>query len=486
VEVRTSEPLLWYGRLVDFGSFEESASSHNRRKTVEFELSLHIEASFTTPYRIRTGQAEYLQAPCTVSFSVVPGSEAEGTPTTRRIESYVDRLSLALFDAKVELRLKGPNEIGSLRIDEQDVTLTAISSYRVMKATSPTPTFYSRVDPTETEEDQSTLQHHPSFHQQLHGLVRTLTHNRTSDESLSQLTEDIRLGSAEEILKSIQDASEERGFWRKHVLAWTTHTPEFQQLRHLLWGARLEQILDSVSDALQRDFTGISNITPLRAAAERYYRQQGLAVNELDSKGENFALFLRSLTNRDRESLREWLASALGVYVDLEESRGHVSLYLVDEKTRVRVNLADTGFGYSQLLPVAIQLWLTQTRGRRRVNPYSPRFTRPINQLVAIEQPELHLHPRIQAKVADLLAKVASTQPGASRRMQVRTLVETHSEALVNRLGKLVHTGVLAPSDVNVVLFNKPSFLDPSEVSSTTFDANGFLEDWPIGFFNAE
>jgi predicted ATPase len=225
----------------------------------------------------------------------------------------------------------------------------------------------------------------------------------------------------------------------------------------------------------------IAYITPLRAAAERYYRQQGLATNELDAKGENFALFLRSLNNRERESLRKWLGSALGVYVDLDESVGHVSLYLVDEKTKSRVNLADTGFGYSQLLPIAIQLWLTQTR--KRLLYGVTRFNSSSSTLVVIEQPELHLHPRVQAKVADLLAHATSSKNDG---FEARVIVETHSEALVNRLGKLVANGTLQPSDVNVVLFNKPNFSEPTVVTTTSFDSNGFLQDWPLGFFNSD
>ncbi|RZK67405.1 MAG: hypothetical protein EOO92_24265, partial [Pedobacter sp.] len=70
------------------------------------------------------------------------------------------------------------------------------------------------------------------------------------------------------------------------------------------------------------------------------------------------------------------------------------------------VNIADVGFGVSQVLPIVVALILAKP-----------------NQLVYVEQPELHLHPRAQVEMAKLLAEAA--QRG------VQVVVETHSSLLL-------------------------------------------------------
>ncbi len=82
------------------------------------------------------------------------------------------------------------------------------------------------------------------------------------------------------------------------------------------------------------------------------------------------------------------------------------------------VNVADVGFGISQTLPVVVAL-LTARPG----------------QMVFIEQPELHLHPRAQVAMAEVLAKAA--------KRGVRVVIETHSSLLLLGVQSLVAEGIL-------------------------------------------
>ncbi len=82
------------------------------------------------------------------------------------------------------------------------------------------------------------------------------------------------------------------------------------------------------------------------------------------------------------------------------------------------VNIADVGFGISQTLPVVVAL-LTARPG----------------QMVFIEQPELHLHPRAQVAMAEVLAKAA--------KRGVRVVIETHSSLLLLGVQSLVAEGIL-------------------------------------------
>ena len=121
------------------------------------------------------------------------------------------------------------------------------------------------------------------------------------------------------------------------------------------------------------------------------------------------------------------------------------------------VNIADVGFGVSQVLPVLVALLVAET-----------------GQLVYIEQPELHLHPRAQTALAEILADAA--------KRGVRVVVETHSPLLLTAIQTLVAEGKLSPEKVKLHWFRQKDD-GVTEVSSADLDETGaFGEDWPEDF----
>jgi predicted ATPase len=120
-------------------------------------------------------------------------------------------------------------------------------------------------------------------------------------------------------------------------------------------------------------------------------------------------------------------------------------------------SIADVGFGVSQVLPVLVAL--------RAAQP---------GRLVYLEEPEIHLHPRAQAKLADILA-------GAAER-GVRVVVETHSTLLLTAIQTLVRRGDLKPGLVKLHWFERDPKTGITEVSSTGLDKNGAFGDWPEDF----
>ena len=121
------------------------------------------------------------------------------------------------------------------------------------------------------------------------------------------------------------------------------------------------------------------------------------------------------------------------------------------------VSLSDVGFGISQLLPLIVQCLTSK------------------NQTISIEQPELHVHPRLQADVGELFAVSA-------RDLGNCIIAETHSEHLVLRIQKLVRTGELKPDDVSIVFVRREA--KGSVVDRLRLDQEGdFIDEWPGGFF---
>jgi predicted ATPase len=127
---------------------------------------------------------------------------------------------------------------------------------------------------------------------------------------------------------------------------------------------------------------------------------------------------------------------------------------LVDNRTD---NIADVGFGVSQVLPVLVAL---RAAGR--------------GQLVYLEEPEVDLHPRAQTKLADILADAA--------KRGVRVVAETHSTLLLTAIQTLVAKGELSPSMVKLHWFQRDSKTGITKITPGDLDENGAFGDWPEDF----
>jgi predicted ATPase len=125
------------------------------------------------------------------------------------------------------------------------------------------------------------------------------------------------------------------------------------------------------------------------------------------------------------------------------------------------------------------QLWYIIDVDRRDRQGKFYRYQRKTTKTIAIEQPELHLHPALQAKLIDIIAKIAEEN-------DVRFIIETHSETMINRIGTLIYKKKLDKNDVDISIFDKKFGDVETHVSKSTFDDEGYLENWPIGFFEPE
>jgi hypothetical protein len=120
------------------------------------------------------------------------------------------------------------------------------------------------------------------------------------------------------------------------------------------------------------------------------------------------------------------------------------------------VNIADVGFGVSQVLPVLVALLIAEK-----------------GQLVYVEQPELHLHPRAQEALAEVLAEAANRG--------VQVVAETHSSILLLAVQALVAEGRLDPAKVKLHWFQRDSD-GVTKVTSADLDPQGAYGDWPEDF----
>jgi predicted ATPase len=119
-------------------------------------------------------------------------------------------------------------------------------------------------------------------------------------------------------------------------------------------------------------------------------------------------------------------------------------------------NLIDVGYGVGQVLPVVIDSEV-QAQGN----------------ILLMQQPEVHLHPRAQAALGSLFARLAATGDRAF-------VVETHSDYLLDRVRQEVANGVIAPDRVAVLFFDKPAL--ETTIHLIELDELGNLVDPPQGY----
>ena len=124
------------------------------------------------------------------------------------------------------------------------------------------------------------------------------------------------------------------------------------------------------------------------------------------------------------------------------------------------VSIADVGFGVSQTLQVLVALLAAKP-----------------GQLVYIEQPEIHLHPRAQRALATIFAEAANRG--------VIVIVETHSALLLSGIQTLVAKDELSPDLIKLHWFQRnPS--GATEITSADLDDTGAFGDWPEDFDEVE
>lgn len=233
--------------------------------------------------------------------------------------------------------------------------------------------------------------------------------------------------------------------------------------------------LSQIDEYITHYFRQVHYIAPLRATAERYYRLRNLAIDEIDFQGKNLAVFLNSLAEDRLKAFQNWTQKMFSFQIKPRKSEGHISIGILTADGQ-SINLSDTGFGYSQILPIITQLWELSTRKREGVSV--------IPLVVAIEQPELHLHPAMQAKLVD--AFIGSIQLAKDCGYQLQLLLETHSETIINRFGRAVAMKEIESNDLSVITFQKNRTTNLSSVRVSQYDEEGLLTNWPVGFFSPE
>lgn len=255
------------------------------------------------------------------------------------------------------------------------------------------------------------------------------------------------------------------------ALGWNNQPPDGLEMEY-----KNDEIDFDVSDYLVDWFVDLSTnivnressihyLGPLRQHPQRSYLWSGATPKRIEPDGENAVAALVS-SERSKDDVHKQVAEWL---VRMELVDAFATKSLDSEKrfyeTVVKIGatesaLLDVGFGISQVLPVITTLFFV-----------------PEGSTVLLEQPELHLHPRAQAHLADLFLHVAET-----RKLQL--IVESHSEHLLRRLQRRIaeaETPFASPENIKMYFCEKGK--NGSTIQKVEVDSYGQIQNWPEGFF---
>lgn len=232
-------------------------------------------------------------------------------------------------------------------------------------------------------------------------------------------------------------------------------------------------------ESFNREFTrlveALQYLGPLRSYPARHYLISGGSKSSVGTRGEDTPhVIYRSPVAVTRDT-NEWLKRfeipyRLTIKPLGDEVTGEiVAMHLKDTRSKVELAPSDVGFGIGQLLPIVVQGLVSQGR------------------ILCVEQPEIHLHPRLQAHLADyfIATSVSEVQKKhlAARRAPNQWIIETHSEALLLRLQRRIREGRIPSEHVSVLYVRTLDDGASQIVRLRLDDAGQFIDTWPEGFF---
>jgi len=228
----------------------------------------------------------------------------------------------------------------------------------------------------------------------------------------------------------------------------------------------------------------LNYLGPLREHPRRTYQWSGDTPDDVGQKGEYaIAAILAAqaqqrLLNRGpkkrQQPFAEFVASWLkdmGIIHSfavqpVAQGRKEFEVLLKTHASASEVKITDVGFGVSQVLPALVEA-----------------FYCPPHSVIWMEQPEIHLHPQVQAELADVFISAIQAREGGEDR-NVQLIIESHSEHFLNRLQRRIAEGLVTPDDVAIYFCKRAG--SATELEPLQVNLYGEIENWPENFFGDE
>jgi predicted ATPase len=226
-------------------------------------------------------------------------------------------------------------------------------------------------------------------------------------------------------------------------------------------------------------------VGPLRSAPQRYYLHQRVVGLDVGPSGEmavqllyenwekfvdfvsilNLEEFIPTQVQLKQMSLKDAVQKTLkllGMEQALKinkQGKNYEALLSLLSEPQTYTSIVEVGFGVSQILPIIAVSLLS-----------------PVNSILIFEQPEIHLHPRAQAGLAEFFLCLTLTGR--------RILVETHSDHLINRLRRRIaeDESNYFEKGINILFVHPPENGQGAIAEKGQINKYGQIENWPPSF----
>ena len=229
--------------------------------------------------------------------------------------------------------------------------------------------------------------------------------------------------------------------------------------------------------AFENLFSQITYLGPLREYPQRSYIWSGERPQDVGLSGEEaipalLAARAEKLTSPRlvkvkrshkpiEQRILEWLQKMELIdsfsLEPIAENRKDYEFRVKKSRNSSEVLITDVGFGVSQLLPVLVLCYYV-----------------PENSTIILEQPEIHLHPKVQSDLADVLIDVVKNR-------NVQIILESHSALLLHRLQRRIAEEQIAADDTALYFCQIND--GTSEIERLNMDEYGNIRNWPQDFF---
>ena len=231
---------------------------------------------------------------------------------------------------------------------------------------------------------------------------------------------------------------------------------EFQMWMENIW----EPFTEGSDDGYEEDRYSFA---PIRSKPQRTYDP----LKETTSpEGSDIPMMLMNMFRVDKNAWKELkeklieFGKSSGLFTDIHVRRLGKSMgdpFQLQIKVKgPKANVIDVGYGVNQLLPILVRMFNSRPR-----------------TMFLMQQPEVHLHPRGQAELSSLLVDLI-------KRQKHNFIIETHSDAMINRARIEIMNKRIAPEDVSLI------YLEPVGnrvmAHNIRFDEQANLLDAPNGY----